>query len=743
LKLIRLYIEDFMCHSCSYIDFTQFNAALIVGKIDNNELYSNGVGKTTIFKAIEYVLFNQADVNLDKIIRDDMSSCKVVLDFNIDDQEYRLSRIRSKKGSTDISLLQRNSVVGPDDEVYHTLYKNDIYTAICNDDLINKYWKDIGGRRAADTEKELNKLIKTNFLAFRSTLHFVQNDFTGLSTVTTSKRKGILREALSLGIYAKLEKIAKEKASAISKDIDRHKTLIDSIGNPGIAHQLYKDQLIDIDSELGIQQVALSNITNNLEMQTLELNNLISSHSVLENKFSSLVLKDKSLSAEKSKIETSIKEYQTKKTNIIKAANGIVEEVKLLKENQARLISIDYSQIDIILEQISLIKEDIAKHNVNIQNNLLKYEELKIPVPDDSICKHCRQKLTIEHKLLCKQQINDELTKCQDLIKLSKSEISKLNSIIVKDQQIINSLNISKKQLENINILIVNKSKEIQDKKSIHLEYKQLLDKFNQDLIDKLIEIDLVKEDLKNSSIDEANNIQNQINSVKSNINEINKQLSLVNKQITHLNSTKAVLIHNIDQESKAVIKQNELRTNLKTLEDKFAIYPHVIQSFSSVGIPNLIIQNVLDDLQLESNSLLSQLKPGLQLSFVIEKTKGDGTQDDTLEINYQINGKNRDYDQLSGAMKLAVIFSLKLGLSFLLQKMIGTDIKFLLLDEIDQSLDKASVDAFADIVKFFQKDFTILIITHNDRLKDKFSHAVLVDQDINMISKAQVVSSW
>ena len=54
-----------------------------------------------------------------------------------------------------------------------------------------------------------------------------------------------------------------------------------------------------------------------------------------------------------------------------------------------------------------------------------------------------------------------------------------------------------------------------------------------------------------------------------------------------------------------------------------------------------------------------------------------------------------------------------------------------------------AGVDAFADIVKFFQKDFTILVITHNDRLKDKFTNGILVEQDINMISRAKVVSSW
>jgi DNA repair exonuclease SbcCD ATPase subunit len=92
--------------------------------------------------------------------------------------------------------------------------------------------------------------------------------------------------------------------------------------------------------------------------------------------------------------------------------------------------------------------------------------------------------------------------------------------------------------------------------------------------------------------------------------------------------------------------------------------------------------------------------------------------------------------------MRLAVTFSLKLGLSFLLQKMAGVDIKFLLLDEIDQALDKASVDALLEIIKFFQTDYTILVITHNDYLKDKFKSQILVEQDINMVSRARVVSS-
>lgn len=733
---VRLYIENFMCHDRSYIDFTQFSAALIVGKVENNDLYSNGVGKTTIFKAIEYVLFNQADVNLERIIRDDTNSCSVTMDFIVDGQEYRVVRTRTKKGTTDLTLYQRTADAGDEAEVYHDSSNSPVSS--------KKFWKDISGRRTADTEKDLGKLIKINFKASRSTIHFLQNDFGGLPTATPEKRKGILKDALNLLIYTKLEKIAKDKSSALSKDIERHKTLIDNLGNPD-------DDLKDLNSKLSAASVEIASKQSLLNLHneswsamTEKLNELVNTHANLEGKFADLLSKEKTLMSEKARSEISVKEYQSKRSNIVKAAKELVEEIKSLKDTQKKLIEVDYSQIDILTEEIQLKKEKIAQLNLTIQNNVAKVEELKIPMPDDSVCKHCRQPLTPEHRKICQKQLNQELAECQATIQVSKKEIVALNAEITAIQPKINSLSLSKKQLEGINTSISSKNKEVEDKKVTHDEYSALLKKFQVELQLKTEELEKVQEELKNSSIDEANNVKLLIEAEKTNITNLTIQINALNKEITHHSSAKAVIQHGIDQKTQDKLKKEELKKNLAELEEKFKVYPSVLQAFSSTGIPNLIIQNVLDDLQAEANILLNQLKPGLQLSFFVEKTvEKTGDQADTLDINYHINGKERYYEQLSGAQKLAVTFSLKLGLSFLLQKMLGTDIKFLMLDEIDQSLDKASVDAFADIVKFFQKDYTILVITHNDRLKDKFSHAILVEQDINMVSRAKVVSSW
>ena len=51
-------------------------------------------------------------VNLEKLIRDDTNACKVIFDFKVGDDTYRVSRSRTKKGASDISLYKRNATEG-------------------------------------------------------------------------------------------------------------------------------------------------------------------------------------------------------------------------------------------------------------------------------------------------------------------------------------------------------------------------------------------------------------------------------------------------------------------------------------------------------------------------------------------------------------------------------------------------------------------------------------------------------
>lgn len=740
MKPTRLYIKDFMCYDDAYIDFNQFSSALIVGRSESNDTESNGVGKTTIFRSMEYSLFNYADVTLENIIRDDADKCTVVFDFTEGNEEYRIARTRTRKGSNDLTLLKRTAVDGTEEEVYHAI-KGDRYFPVIEE---GKYWKDISGRRTADTEKDLSKLIKVNLKSFRIFVHFMQHDFTGLATATPETRKKILKDALNLVMYSKLEKIAKEKSSVLSKEADRLRILIGSLGDPDATMAEISGKLADVEKEISSRSLKVGDFETLISAGNDKVNQLVNEHSNLEGKFSALVAREQALNTEKTRIETSYKEYTTKKSNIIKMAKDTVVELKELEETQVKLVALDYNQIDILSEQIVSNKEKIAQLSLTIQNDMARAEKLNKPIPEDGECEECRQPITAEHRKICQENINRELREKQVNIQNCKKEIAALNAQNNIHQQTINQLTLSRQHLESINNKISGKKKEIVDRRAIHDEYKALLDKFTHDLEEKIKEMDVVAIELQNSSIKEAKILEKQIQVEKQKVKDIENQNLLNNKELNHFNSTKAVLQHDINQKADEKRKKIEYNKLLKELEDKLGMYPAVVQAFSSTGIPNLIIQNVLDDLQIEANTLLTQLKPGLQLSFSIEKTiEKTGDQADTLDIIYTVNGKKRYYENISGAMQMAVNFSLKLGLSFLLQKLSGIDVKLLLLDEITQSFDSGRVDLFVDIVKLFQKDYTILVITHDDRLKDKFSHAVLVEQDINMVSRARVVSSW
>ncbi len=727
MKPVYLSIENFMCHEKSIIDFSQFNSALIVGKLSGNELYSNGVGKTTIFKAIEYALFNSSDISLEKIIRDDCKSCKVIFDFEIDSEVYRVVRTRTKKGASDLSLFKRISSDGNQEDIF-------------SEQNSDKFWKDISGRRASDTEKDLVALIKINAKSFRSTVHFAQNDFSGITTATPEKRKTLLRENLSLSFYSKIEKIAKDKLSEFNKKIEKNSTIIENITSSNDDIDSFNEQIKANLSSLKESLKDKKEIKSKIELKLNEKNKISFSIEKFindnKNLSSQLELSSKDLEKLKLKVEDLLK----KKASILSEAKSLASELNKIKLEKEELETNDFSLIQALEKDIELTNDSLQKNKLQHSKCVEKQSQLKVPLSKGTKCLHCRQDLTEEYLDKCQQEIDKEVDSLNEVIDTLNKEQKELTVIITSKKDELRLLTEKFAKLEKIKNSLSYKEDQIKDKKKYYTEYNQVIEEYQKQINDKGLEIKEIQEKINLSS---SSTLNETLAVAESEYALLIKEEKSIDSKIEEINNSNAVINHSLDKCKEEISKKIELTKQNKDLEKKSKIYPKVIEAFSSSGIPNLIIQNLLDELQNEANILLNNLKPGLQLQFVTEKENKKGSADETLDILYFVQGKERDYEQLSGAMKLSVNFSLKLGMSFLLQKMFDTKINLLLLDEIDQALDKAGVDAFADIIKFFQNDFTILVITHNDRLKDKFSSGILVEQNKDMVSNARVVSSW
>lgn len=724
MEPLRLFIQNFQCHEESFIDFTKFQSALIIGKVDNNEERSNGVGKTTIFKALEYVLFNQSEVNLEKIIREDCDFCNVIFDFSIDNVEYRVARKRTKK-STDLSLFVRNNTNNSDVMPNITEYK------------------DFSSRRAADTEKDLYKLTKFTYKSFRNIVHFPQDIKDGLSATTPEKRKTILKDVLDIINYSKLEKIAKDKYNVLSKDIDKYKILLDNLQDPFSKLEKSNLELDFIKKEITSKKNSILYNTLLDESTSNDLKNTSDEIAELEKQCQDVLLKEKNLNQDKSKLEISVSDYTVKKNILVKEAKSLVLELDSLKKEQKTLLDVDFSEYDQLVNDITACNDKIQDLKNKIKVNNINIENLLVPMPSDNKCKHCRQDLSPEHKKTCQENIDKELF----LNKKENSEfedlILKLKEDLLEKDKKLNLLNLYKKKINDINLKISLHNKEIASKKLVHDEYLELLNKYSKNLESTNLELSDILSKKNTLPLLKIKELKENIISLKEKQSFVKKDLLSLNNDLNSLNIKLGMLEYSLVEINKNCDLHKEYTVKLQELIKQARLYPTIIQAFSSSGIPNIIIQNVLDDLQVESNNLLNNLRPGLQLAFAVEKTKADGSEADTLDINYTLNGKERYYEQLSGAMKLAVSFSLKLGLSFVLQKLIGVNVRFFLLDEVDQSLDRATIDAFADMIKMFQNNFKFIIITHNDKLKDKFQNGIVVEQNLNMVSKAKFVNGW
>src|SRR6201985_445071 len=254
----RIYLENFMGHILSDIDCTKFTSCLIVGKNKNNPNVSNGVGKSTIYKAIDFVLYGEyACDKIEEIIRDGADFCKVIFEFEISGVDYQVIRQRGKSGTH--------------------LYLNQF--------IVDK-WESLTAKTNTQTETELLKLVKISYKAFKNSISFAQSDFDGIASASPDKRKELLKEPLNILIYNKYHKIAKKKLDDQNKELEKNNLLILSLGKPeeelkfcivkiAEAEENLKNKKINyeqLNSELNIKRTELSELNNLINSESTDVN---------------------------------------------------------------------------------------------------------------------------------------------------------------------------------------------------------------------------------------------------------------------------------------------------------------------------------------------------------------------------------------------------------------------------------------------------------------------------------------
>ncbi len=173
----------------------------------------------------------------------------------------------------------------------------------------------------------------------------------------------------------------------------------------------------------------------------------------------------------------------------------------------------------------------------------------------------------------------------------------------------------------------------------------------------------------------------------------------------------------------RATLKKHQKEN--KDLIRQRRLYKHLRGAFGKHGIPSLIIEQTLPEIEQRANDLLSQLSDGLtqiRLETLKDKKSGRGTKE-TLEIRItDEQGVSRPYETFSGGEAFRVNFALRIALSQLLAERSGVRIRTLVIDEGFGTQDEQGVQNLVDAIQKVQDDFDkILVITHLKELKEVF----------------------
>ena len=188
---LKLNIKNFLCYGedVPTLDFEKIDIACLSGE--------NGHGKTTILEAITWCLWKEGrgsktDMKDEEYIRVGQKSAWVQLDFESDNQTYRVSRTKPVRGSVKLEFY------------------------IINDD---GSLMPITGNTVKETESKIEAITKLDWDTFTNTSYMKQGDADRFTAAGSTTRKDVLAKILLLDDYQKYEVISKGHRDNVKRSV--------------------------------------------------------------------------------------------------------------------------------------------------------------------------------------------------------------------------------------------------------------------------------------------------------------------------------------------------------------------------------------------------------------------------------------------------------------------------------------------------------------------------------------------
>lgn len=191
-------------------------------------------------------------------------------------------------------------------------------------------------------------------------------------------------------------------------------------------------------------------------------------------------------------------------------------------------------------------------------------------------------------------------------------------------------------------------------------------------------------------------------------------------------------------QALKALEDQAEHKANLEQRRDSArqeeTLYNELKLAFGKNGVPAMIIETAIPELETTANELLARMTDGrMHLRMNTQREKITGGVAETLDIEIADELGTRSYELYSGGEAFRINFAIRVALSQMLARRAGAHLRTLFIDEGFGTQDDSGRGKLVEAINAIQHEFDlILVITHIDDLRDSFPVHIVVDKTPN-----------
>ena len=204
---LGLTVTNYRSYAEENLDFAGIRFAMVNGR--------NGSGKSSLFMdALVDCLYEQPrEGELTGWIRAGEKSGSISFTFRLGDDTYRVTRTRQRSGKATLAIAKLEGF--------------GIGMSLRPDFELN--WRDISSPKLADTQQAVIDLLGMDAETFRSCVLIMQDQYGRFMEAKPEDRMGVLANLLGLGIYERLEELAKAQLTETNRQLKAAKAEIEQM----------------------------------------------------------------------------------------------------------------------------------------------------------------------------------------------------------------------------------------------------------------------------------------------------------------------------------------------------------------------------------------------------------------------------------------------------------------------------------------------------------------------------------